>query len=689
MRMPSLSVVSLGMCTLTFGACTPVEEPKPAESPEQWDDASPGPTDAGRVTLHRLNNRELQNTLQALLLSDLEVSGLLPADPITGGFDNNAEALTMSTLYLETLEIAVDQLIADALRPPVSVKTLRFEPEDETWSGSGLEGNMGAWDEDLPAVTLYHGSSQSTFASLDNAGPYALRVSACHEMWGNDCESQQLPFWVDGETVATFDVGNGCKTPETFGSEITLESGETELLIGVADTETCGGSHHMVDWIELEGPLDATGELPPGRAKLYVCDPAPGGETDVQCARDIVQNFMNEAWRRPVTEAEVDSVMAVFTLSEDIGGDTHESIAYAVKRTLLSPWFLFRVEVPDDAEASTQQLLSAHELATRLSYTLWSSQPDDELRDLADSGELLDLAVLEEQTRRMLQDPKAEALIEGFGAQWLGLADLAEAMPDGTTFPTFNDSLREAMDSELRDLIQRSLIGEGTLLDLLTAETSWLEPVLAEHYGVSMTEAGYSAVPGRTGGGLLTTAAFLTGTSSTTRTSPVRRGHWVLSNLLCEEPPPPPDGVEQEFDQSEGANTIAEQLAEHRANPACAGCHDQMDPIGIALETFDGIGLFRSAYDDGTPIETSGELPGIGTFTSVAELATALSEQPQTHRCMVQKTYTYALGRTTGADDWPFIAPIEKQFLEADYQFTDLIVGIVQSEPFRTHRGGE
>ena len=227
------------------------------------------------------------------------------------------------------------------------------------------------------------------------------------------------------------------------------------------------------------------------------------------------------------------------------------------------------------------------------------------------------------------------------------------------------------------------------MLDLLTAETSWLEPALAEHYGVSMAEAGYATVPERTGGGLLTTAAFLTGTSSTTRTSPVRRGHWVVNNIMCEEPPPAPDGVEQEFDQSEGANTIAEQLAEHRSNPACAVCHDQMDPIGVALESFNAVGLFRTVYDDGTTIETSGELAGIGSFTSVAELASALSGQARTHRCMVQKTYTYALSRATRADDWPFIAPVEQQFLESGYQFSDLMVGIVQSEPFRTHRGGE
>jgi hypothetical protein len=686
---PFGSFVSVGLTFLVLGACAQVDEPEPDQIPEEWESVEPLETDAGRVTLHRMNNRELENTLQTLLISDLEIAGVLPADPMAGGFDNNADALTLSTLYLETVETAVDLIIADALRPPISVETVRLEPDDETWSGSGLPGNMGAWDEDLPAVTLYHGATQSTFVTVDHDGPYSLRISACHEMWGNSCASQELPFWVGGEVVATFDVGNGCKTPETFEGEITLTAGEVEIAIGSADTDECGGSHHMVDWIELEGPLDASGELPPGRAKLYICDPEPDGEPDVQCARSIVQNFMDEAWRRPVTEAEVDEVMVVFSLAGDSGSDVHESIAYAIKRTLLSPWFLFRVEVPDAPEATVRQPLSAHELAARLSYTLWSNQPDDVLRALANTGELLDLAVLEEQTRRMLLDPQAEALVDGFGAQWLGLQDLAEAMPDGTTFPTFDDSLREAMDLELRDLIRRSLIGSGTMLDLLTAETSWLEPVLADHYGVTMAESGYSSVPGRAGGGLFTTAAFLTGTSSTTRTSPVRRGHWVLSNIMCEEPPPAPDGVEQEFDQSEGADTIVEQLAAHRANPACSGCHDQMDPIGVALEGFNAIGLLRSVYDDGTVIETSGELDGIGSFTSVVELASALSGQARTHRCMVKKTYTYALGRATRAEDWPFIAPVEKQFLESGYQFVDLMVGIVQSEPFRTHRGGD
>jgi hypothetical protein len=653
------------------------------------------------VTLHRLNNIEFKNTIQELLTTELALGDTLPADPVAGGFANNAEALTISALYLETAEAAIDAMIADGLRPPITVETTRYEPEDASWSGSGFPGNMGAWDDDNPSVTLYHGSIESTYITVEHSGPYTVRVVACHQMFGNSCESQELPFWVDGVAVAAFDVWNVCRWPETYEAQITLGSGEMEIAVGAADTSVCGGSHHNVDWVELEGPLDATGELPPGLARLYICNPLPEGAPDHGCARQIVHNFMDEAWRRPVTEEEVDAVMGLYSLAFDSGSDMHEAIAHAVKRTLLSPWFLFRVEVPDydggkqlvpkggtPAEIASQPL-SAHELAARLSYFLWSTQPDAALRAAADDGSLLEATVLEEQTRRLMEDPKAEALVEGFGAPWLGLAQFAEADPDVGSYPSFDDSLRAAMDLELRDLIRRALLGDLSMLDLLTAESSWLEPRLAEHYGVSLTEAGYTTVKGRSGAGLLATGAFLTATSNPTRTSPVRRGHWVASNLLCEEPPLPPDGVEQEFDQSEGADTVIEQLAAHRKNPACAGCHDQLDPIGISLESFDGVGLFRSSYPDGELIDTSGELGGIGEFTDVAGLAAGLAAQPRVHRCMVQKAFSYALGRATRAEDWPFIEPVEDRFLSGGYRFADLVVGIVQSEPFRAHRGGE
>ena len=668
-------------------ACT-ATTPEPL--PAVWETPEPLALDAGRVTLHRLNSVELQNTLQELLGSELALGDTLPADPLAAGFANNAEALTLSTLYLESVESMIDGMIAEGLRPPITVQTTRHHPADESWSGGGLLGNIGRWDEDRPSITLYHHNSHSTFVSVAHSGPYTVRISACHEQFGNSYPSQVLPFKVDGEILASFDISQQCKTPEIQEAEIYLESGERLIELGGVDRELYpDGSHHVVEYVELEGPLDATGTLPPGRARLYVCDPEPEGSADAACARQIVHEFAEESWRRPLTEADVDALMEIYQLAFDTGSDVHESIAYAVKRTLLSPWFLFRVEVPDAPESTSSQRLSAHELAARLSYFLWSSQPDDALRAVADDGTLLDSGVLETQTRRMLEDPKAEALVEGFGAHWLVLRELGDAQPDTETYPAFDETLRDAMDVEVRDLLRRVLRSELSMLELLTAESSWLEPRLAEHYGVTQAEGGYASVPGRSGGGLLTSAAFLTTTSNPNRTSPVRRGTWVAKNLMCEEPPPPPDGVEQEFDASEGAETVPEQLAAHRQNPACAGCHDQLDPIGIALESFDGVGLFRTAYPDGNSIETAGELDGVGAFADVTELAAALASQSRTHRCMVQKAFTYALGRETRGDDWPFIAPVETRFKEGDFLFAELVVGIVQSEPFLAHRGGE
>ena len=700
-----LPPIALGLVALTLGCTEPSESPGAPAAPEPvpWGTPEPLTPDAGRVTLHRLNNIEFQNSTQELLATELALGDTLPADPIAGGFDNNAEALTISALYIEAAEAAIDAMIADSLRPPITIETTRHDPEDASWSGNGFLGNMGAWDDDNPSITLYHGAIHSTFISVEHAGPYTVRVRTCHEMFGNSCESQVLPFWLDAVQVAGFDVGNVCRWPEVYEAEVTLAAGEQQIGIGAADQSVCvddPGSHHVVDWVELEGPLDATGELSPGLQRLYICDPLPEDVPDHDCARQIVHNFMDEAWRRPVTDAEVDSVMKVYALATETGGDVHEALRYAVKRTLMSPWFLFRVEVPS-YDGGIQQVplggaprevasepLSAHELAARLSYFLWSRPPDTELRARADDGTLLEDSVLEEQTRRMLQDPKAEALVDGLGAAWLGLRQFDEASPDTETYPSFDDSLREAMELELRDLIRRSLLGDTSMLELLTAETSWLEPRLAEHYGLELSEAGYATVEGRSGAGVLGTGAFLTATSNPTRTSPVRRGHWVAENLLCEPPPPPPDGVEQEFDESEGAGTVPEQLAAHRANPACAGCHDQLDPIGIALESFDGVGLLRSYYPDGNAIETSGELDGVGKFADVAELAEALSQQQRIHRCMVQKVTTYALGRATRGEDWPFIQPIEAGFVEGGHHFADLVVGIVRSDLFRTHRGG-
>lgn len=650
-------------------------------SPE-WGTPSAVPTDSGRVTLHRLNNTELQHSVQQLLRTDLDLKDTLPADGVGAGFNNNAEAQVFSPLHLESYGLVFDTWIADAMRPPIVSTRTRYETEDDAWSGGGLASGIGTYPFD-PGVALWHGASHGTLIQIPHSGPYTLRALACHETYGGGGPTAPLVVRVHGEDIAEWDISQKCKTPELVDAEIHLEAGATEIEIWSS------GPHLAVDWLEFEGPLDADGALPPGRDKFYTCDPEFETRENLPCIRAILGTFTEEAWRRPVTHQETDRILDIYHHARSGGSDVHEAIRYGMKRALLSPWFLFRVEVPNDPEQARSQPLNAHELAARLSYFLWSGPPDTALRAAADDGTLTEPAVLEEHTRRMLADPKAEALVFGFGAQWLGLEELHKSTPDTGTYPTFTEPLREAMAVEMQDHIRRALLGEDSMMSLFTSDTRWVTPLLAEHYGMSVTEPGYMQVPTRLGGGLLTSAGLLTATSSTTRTSPVRRGFWVASEVFCEEPPPPPDAVEQEIVDTVEGDSVPEQLAAHRANPACAGCHNQLDPIGLALEQFNGIGLFRTHYLNGDPIETGSELVGVGYIEDGIALGRAISEQPKTSRCIVQKAVTYALGRKTNGQDWQYIEPIETAFREADHRFSELVVQIVHSDVFRTHRGAQ
>lgn len=658
---------------------------------EAWETAESGESDPGRVVLRRLNNEALDRTLQTLLVTEVSIADQLPANGSAHGFDNNAAAQIMSELYLETLETAIDGVISDGLRGPVFTENTRYDYTFEGWDTAGTSDWCGDWSTREYGIELWNDNTMQMSHSVEHAGTYIIRLRATN----NYQDGATVRLYVNSEDVGEMDVTVECRSTvpyEELAVEVPLEAGVVDVRIDMDSSDDGSNVSVVVASLDIEGPLEADGTTPPGRSKLYICDPEGGsadsGLPDSDCARSIVHNVLDEAWRRPVTDVEVDEVMAAFEMEYSGSGDIHSGIQVAVKRALLSPYFLFMVEVPADSTATTSQPLSAHELATRLSYFLWGRQPDAELRAVADDGTLLNDDVLEAQTRRMLEAPEVTALIEGFGAQWLGLPMLDDATPDAETFPTFDDELRAAMRAEVVFLLEQVLLDDRSMLDLLTAEESWVEPALAAHYGLGSAKSGQLAIiDGRSGTGLLGTAGFLTGTSNPTRTSPVRRGAWVAGNLLCEQPPPPPDGAEEELDESGDAGTIAEQLAAHRADPVCAACHDLIDPIGLSLEMFDGIGTLRTQYDDGTPIETAGDLPGVGAFDNPVELAAALAADSRVARCMTQKLYTYALARGTTASDWPFIEPIEAGFAASGHRFDALVVDIVLSEPFRMHQG--
>jgi len=683
LRDPTIAAL-IGLVAWGVGCSTsapPSQGPPPPEPPA-WGEPPERTADPGRVVLNRLTRAEFENSVQALLATQVPLARELPADGVGHGFDTTAAAQSMSTLHLESYEAAIDRALLDGLRAPVVSQVERLQPEDTSWSGKGGDRcKLGRHPDWQDCIALWFDASHGTIRRVEHAGTYTVRIQAC-QSYGESMP--ELGLLIDNEVVARWDITADCTVGQEVSADVSLSEGLHDLA--VAQIARPGTKMLGVDYVEVEGPLEATGEWPPGRARVYVCDPESGETAEARraCAAEILQAFAAEAWRRPVDDQDVAVLLDIYDEAVSGGSDVHHALRLSLKRVLLSPWFLFKVEVPDTPDGPVQDL-SDHELAARLSGFLWSRHPDAELRAAADDGSLSDPEVLEAQARRMLDDPRAGALVDGLGAQWLGLRTLARAAPEPTLFPAFDESLRAAMHAEMRALVERVFLEDVPASELFTSSERWVQPPLDALYGVE-GQTGWVVVPDRPGGGLLTSAGWLTATSTPTRTSPVRRGAWVAANVICEEPPPPPDGVETELEEGEGARSVPEQLAEHRADPRCAACHDQIDPIGLALEPYDAVGTRRTAYHDGTPIDPSGWLVGVGDFDDASDLAATLATQSRTRRCMVQKTLTYALGRGTTAQDWPAVQAIESRFARTD-RFADLVVGVVLSPAFRKHRG--
>jgi hypothetical protein len=378
----------------------------------------------------------------------------------------------------------------------------------------------------------------------------------------------------------------------------------------------------------------------------------------------------------------------------DNGGTYHEGIALVAKALMLSPHFFYRVEIDEDPNSTESHPLSSWELATRLSYFLWSSMPDDELFEKASDDSLLDDDVLAEQVQRMLGDHKATALVDNLAGQWLQTRAMDDVSPDVWSFPEWDEDLRVAMKEEMRRMATHIFLEDQSMLTLLTAEETELNGRLASHYGLGSDKTADWSTYDLTNTermGWLTTGGLLTLTSYPTRTSPVRRGKWVLSNVLCEAPAPPPDNVDAvlEDEEAEEGESLVDQLARHRADPICASCHQSMDPIGLGFENFDGTGRWREVDELGQTIEAAGALTDGFSFSTSRQLAEHIAEDPKLVRCMAMKTLTYSLGRAPQVSDWPYLEQIEDDFEAGGHRFSDLVLSIVTSDPFRTRRGEE
>lgn len=638
--------------------------------------------DPGRVTVRRLNSTEYNNTVRDLLFTELRPADLFPTDDVAGGWDHMGDALTVSPLHVEMYEQAAQQLVATELsNPAVEPATYFYEGESDE-----VEGTTGAAYADF--YNLWSRGSLTAVVTVANDGTYALTASLGATQGGPDLA--QAALQVDGFDAAIVDV-TGEREFNRYSTEVTLTRGVH--TIGVAflndfyDPDLGEDRNLLVDWFELEGPTDAVGEPSLARTTYYTCDPAVDGEES--CATEVLTGFATKAWRRPPDADGLAMLTGLYELARDEGADWEQAVATGLEATLLSSRFLFRPELDDAPTSPDARALDGYELASRLSYFLWRTMPDDRLMALADDGTLLVDDVLEAEVRRMLEDPRRVDFVDDFTGQWLNIRAISNVEPDYALFPAFDDALRQSMQGEVAHFAADIFLNDRPMLDLLTSDETWVDARLAEHYGIEPPSGrGFSkvVVDNHPRVGLMGKAGLLTSLSFPKRTSPVKRGQWVMDNLLCEAPPPAPAAVEGLPEDSEG-KSLRERMAQHRTDPACATCHRVMDPIGFSMEKYDAVGAWRDTYQDGSEIETSDSWPGGPEFADAEDLSYALAEDSRVPRCMVQKAFSFALARPAGIEDLPYLNRIETDFAAGEYRFSDLAVAIALSEPFRYRRG--
>lgn len=646
---------------------------------------SAGEIDPGRVTLHRLNRPEYNNTVRDLLGDTTQPAKDFPEDDFGYGFNNIADVLSVSPLHVESYFNAAEILIDTALDRGAPASTAqRFEAEMVTGSVGAVSGD--AWN-------LYSNGEISKVVTFPANGDYMIRARAWQTAAGPD--NAQMAMTLDGQSIKTADVANTATNPGVFEIRATATSGNHAVAVAFLndyyDQPAAADRNLFVDWIEVEGPLDVTTGAAASREAIVPCD-IDGGDATA-CARQVITDFGKRAWRRPLETAEVDRLVQFIDVAAAEGDTAEIGLRLALRAILLSPNFLYRVELDADPEDGTPHKLNDYELASRLSYFLWSSMPDDTLMSLADQGKLQDDIVLAEQVTRMLDSEKSIALLDNFAAQWLYIDAVLSTAPDYTIFPTFSAELAKDMREETRRFVKDLFDTNSSVKQLVLADYTFLNERMADHYDVTGI-TGDTFVKHTWGDdarrGILGQASILTATSHSTRTSPVVRGKWVLTNLWCDAPPAAPPGVPTLEQSTEGsqAKTLRERMEVHSIDPTCNACHRVMDPIGFGMENYDGVGAWRDT-DNGEPVDSSGQLPPDIEFNGPTELANIIAASPKLPYCVTEKTMTYALGRGLETWDNPQIDAIIRDTTEGDFRFRDIITAVVLSDAFRMRRGGE
>jgi mono/diheme cytochrome c family protein len=672
--------------------------------------ADPNP---GRPLLHRLNRAEYANAIRDLIDVEVDVTALLPPDDATHGFDNIADVLGVSPLLLERYLAAADRISALAVGDP------RIGPESRTYRVR-QDLSQHQHIEGLPLGTVGGVLAQPTLP-LD--GEYAIQVKFLRTNTGamRGLEyPHQLEITVDGKRVHLAGFGGNADVralyenptlasdaidarmrvrvhlkagPHAIGTAFLEKTNAASVnrlrpFLRSSDTMDTSGFPHM-DFLVITGPFNASGagDLP-SRRRIFVCRP-PDESRETACATEIATTLARRAFRRPVTEAEVQELLRYFRAGRASGGSFDAGIQMVLRRTLASPKFVFRGETaPAGVAPGTAYRLSDLELASRLSFFLWSSIPDDELLEVASQGRLKSPVVLEQQVRRMLADSRASALVHNFAGQWLYLRNLRNTLPDSNVFPDFDDNLRQAFLRETELFFESIIREDRNVFDLMTADHTFVNERLARHYKIPNIYGSHYrriTLADKARHGLLGKGAILTVTSQANRTSPVIRGKWILENLVGIPPSPPPPNVPMlaEGDEEAKPVTMRERMAAHRADPVCASCHKIMDPLGFALENFDAVGAWRDR-EAGAPVEASGHFWDGTDLDGVVSLRQALLNRPGVFvQTMTEKLLTYALGRGLDHHDQPAVRAILRQAGGREYRFSSLVLGIVNSMPFQ------
>ncbi len=660
----------------------------------------------GRPALHRLNRTEYSNAVRDLLNVQVDTAALLPPDDMSRGFDNMSEVLNVSPTLLAAYVRAASRISREALGEPHAAPSETFYHVPSTVSQ--LQHAEGAPPGTRGGFVFTHNFP----ADAEYVFTSSLYFTTNTFLFGLFSQGEQLEVAIDGERVGVFAVNPRMKGDEVLRTEavkvkagphavsvsfVQKFDGPIEDLVQPFDhtlgdlflgrTQGLTGLPHLKD-VGIKGPFQPTGvSQTPSRQRILIRRPN-GPEDEIASARTVLTALARQAYRRPPLPHDIDVLLSLYRQAAEKGG-YEEGLRLAIQGLLVNPQFIFRFErTPVRTAGTGAYRISDLELASRISFFLWSSGPDARLIDLAASGRLRDRAVLEQEVRRLLKDPRSEALASNFAGQWLHLRNLSDIQPDLFTFPNANQNLIKAMHKETELFFASIVQNDAPVQDLLTADYTFVNEQLARHYKIpNVAGDAFQRVqisdPNRRG--LLGQASVLTVTSFANRTSPVLRGKWVLDNLLGAPPPAPPAAVPPLAENSQGITprTVRERLEEHRKNPSCAGCHNIMDPVGLALENFDATGAWRSR-DNGFAIDATGKLVDGTKLTDPITLRKALlSHKDAFETAFSRRLLTYALGRGAEYYDMPAVRGIKRRAEREGGKFSSLVLGIVESAPFQ------